>query len=100
MVDVGLFIAYILIGVCVLAAVGMPLSKAIGDPESLKKMGVGVGGVLVVFLISFFISSGENSGDVSETTAKLVGAGLTTFYILAIGAITGIVYTEIKKAAE
>lgn len=100
MVDVGLFIAYILIGVCILAAVGMPLSKAIGDPESLKKMGIGVGGVLVVFLISFFISSGENSGEVSETTAKLVGAGLTTFYILAIGAIAGIVYTEIKKAAE
>ena len=100
MVDVGLFIAYILIGVCILAAVGMPLAKAFGDPDSLKKMGRGVGAILVVFLVSFFTASGENSGDASATTAKMVGAGLTTFYILAFAAIAGIVYTEIKKAAE
>ena len=100
MVDVGLFIAYILIGVCILAAVGMPLVKAFGDPDSLKKMGIGVGALLVVFLVSFFTASGENSGDASETAAKMVGAGLTTFYILAIGAIGGIIYTEIKKVIE
>ncbi len=100
MVDVGLFISYILIGVCILTAVGMPLMKAMGDPDSLKKMGMGVGALVVVFLVAFFTANGENSGDASETTAKLVGAGLTTFYILAIAAIGGIVYTEIKKATE
>ena len=100
MVDVGLFIAYILIGVCILTAVGMPLVKAFGDPDSLKKMGMGVGALVVVFLIGYFTASGENSGDASETTAKMVGAGLTTFYVLAIAAIGGIIYSEIKKAAE
>jgi len=100
MVDVGLFIAYILIGVCVLAAVGMPLMRAMGDPESLKKMGIGVGALLVVFLISYFTASGEPVGEASATTTKLVGAGLTTFYILAIAAIAGIVYTEVTKAVE
>ena len=100
MVDVGLFLAYILVGVCILVAVGMPLAKAFGDPDSLKKMGIGVGSLVLVFLVSYFTSTGEASGDVTENTAKLVGAGLTTFYILAIAAIGGIVYTEIKKAAE
>ena len=100
MVDVGLFLAYILIGVCILAAVGMPLVKAFGDPESLKKMGMGVGALVLVFLVAFFTSGGEAQGDETATTVKLVGAGLTTFYILAIGAIVGIVITEIKKAAE
>ena len=100
MVDVGLFISYILIGICILTAVGMPLVKAFGDPDSLKKMGMGVGALVVVFLIGYFTASGENSGDASETTAKMVGAGLTTFYVLAIAAIGGIIYSEIKKAAE
>ncbi|WP_370087369.1 hypothetical protein [Ekhidna sp.] len=100
MVDVGLFISYILIGVCVLAAVGMPLMKAMGDPDSLKKMGMGVGALVVVFIVSFVLADGTPQGDASATTAKMVGAGLTTFYILAIAAIGGIVYTEIKKAAE
>lgn len=100
MVDVGLFLGYILIGVCILTAVGMPLVKAFGDPQSLKKMGMGVGFLVVVFLVSYFTSTGEAQGEVTANTAKLVGAGLTTFYILAIAAIGGIIYTEIKKATE
>ena len=101
MVDVGLFLSYILIGVCILTAVGMPLVKAFGDPDSLKKIGMGVGAsCLRYLLVSFFTSSGQAQGDVTANTAKLVGAGLTTFYILAVAAIGGIVYTEIKKAAE
>ena len=100
MVDVGLFLAYILTGLCVLVAIGMPLIKAFGDPDSLKKMGVGIGGLLVVFLVSYFTSSGEADGESSEATVKLVGAGIVTFYILAIAAVLGIVYTEIKKAFE
>jgi len=99
-VNIGLFLAYILIAVCILAAVLMPLAKAFGDPQSLKKMGLGIGGLVVVFLVSYVISSGEPMGDESATTVKLVGASLTTFYILAIGAILGIVYTEIKKAFQ
>ena len=99
MVDVGLFLSYILIGVCLLTAVGMPLVKAFGDPDSLKKMGIGIGALVLVFVVSYFTASGGDSGEASENTAKLVGAGLTTFYILAIAAIGGIVYTEIKKAA-
>jgi hypothetical protein len=100
MIDVGLFLSYILIGICVLAAVGMPLVKAFGDPQALKKIGMGIGGLLVVFIVSFFLSDGGSYDNTSETTAKMVGAGLTTMYILAILAILGIVYTEIKKATE
>ena len=97
-VNIGLFLAYILIGVCILAAVLMPLAKAFGDPQSLKKMGLGIGGLVVVFLVSYLLSGGEATDDVSASTVKLVGASLTTFYILAALAILGIVYTEIKKA--
>ena len=97
-VNIGLFLSYILIGVCILAAVLMPLAKAFGDPQSLKKMGLGIGGLVVVFLVSYLLSKGEAQGDESAATVKLVGASLTTFYILAALAILGIVYTEIKKA--
>lgn len=100
MIDVGLFLSYILVGVCALAAIGMPLVKALGDPQALKKMGMGIGGLLLVFVVSYLIADGTAYGDASDTTAKLVGAGLFTMYILAIGAILGIVITEIKKATE
>ena len=98
MVDVGLFLSYILIGLCILTAVGMPLVKAFGDPDSLKKIGLGVGGLVVVFFITYFIADGTPQGESSSTTVKMVGAGLYTFYILAFAALVGIVITEVKKA--
>ncbi len=100
MIDVGLFLSYILVGVCALAAVGMPLVKAFGDPQSLKKMGMGVGVVVVVFVISYVIADGTAYKEATAGTAKMVGAGLITMYILAILAIAGIVFTEIQKMLE
>jgi hypothetical protein len=100
MIDVGLFLSYALIGVCALAAVGMPLVKAFGDPQSLKKMGMGVGAVVVVFVISLLIADGSASENASATASKMVGAGLITMYIMAILAIGGIVFTEIQKMLE
>ncbi|MEM0938577.1 MAG: hypothetical protein AAF600_01940 [Bacteroidota bacterium] len=99
-VNIGLFLSYILIAICLITAVGMPLIKAFGDPQSLKKIGLGVGALIVVFIISYFISSGEEMGDKPAATVKIVGASLTTFYILAFAAILGIIYTEIKKVLE
>ncbi len=100
MIDVGLFLAYILAGVCALAAIGMPLVKAFGDPQSLKKIGAGVGVVLVVFIISYVIADGTAYKEYTAGTAKMVGAGLITMYILAFLAIGGIVFTEIQKIFE
>lgn len=97
MIDVGLFLAYILIGVCALTAVGMPLVKAFGDPQSLKKIGIGVGALVVVFVLAFVIADGSVYEKADASTSKRVGAGLITMYILAFLAIGGIVYTEIKK---
>lgn len=100
MIDVALFLAYALIGVCAITAVGMPLVKAFGDPQSLKKMGTGVGVVLVVFIISYVIADGTASENASAGAAKMVGAGLITMYIMAFLAIGGIVFTEIQKMLE
>jgi len=100
MIDVGLVLSYLLLGACALIAIGMPLIKAFGDPESLKKIGYGFGSLLVLFLVSYFTSSSEPMGDASVGTTKLVGAGLTMFYIVALAAVAGIIYTEIKKAIE
>ncbi len=100
MIDVGLFLSYILIGVCALTAIGMPLIKAAGDPQSLKKIGMGVGAIVVVFVIAYIIADGTVYEKASSGASKMVGAGLITMYILAFLAIGGIVYTEIQKMLE
>ena len=100
MVDLGLILAYILVGVCTLASVIMPMLKILHNPDSLKKMVVGVGVVAAIFFISFAISAGDEYEKASVGMSKLVGAGLTTMYVLAFVALAGIVFTEVKKIIE
>jgi len=95
-VDVGLFASYILIALCAIAAIIIPLVQSFGDPQTLIKSGVGVGVLLVVFLIGYILADGTSSG-ATETTSKLVGAGIISMYVLFFGAIFGIILTEVTK---
>jgi hypothetical protein len=96
LIDVGLFGSYVLILVCAIAAIGIPLVQAAGDPKSLVKSAVGVGTLLVVFLIGYLLADGNAKG-ATESTSKLVGAGIISMYVLFFGAIIGIVITEVTK---
>jgi len=98
MIDVGLFLSYILIGLCAVAAIVMPLIKALDDPQSLKKSLIGIGVLVIVMVIAYVIADGTVYEKADTATSKRVGAGLITFYILTVVAIGGIIYTEIKKA--
>jgi hypothetical protein len=96
LVDIGLWVSYLLIILCTLAAVVIPLIKSLDDPSTLIKGGIGLGALVVIFLICFAISDG-NDPDVSSTTSKMVGAGLKTMYTFVFLALGGIVYTEFAK---
>ena len=95
-IDAGLFAAYALIILCALAAVIIPLIQSFDNPKTLVKSGIGLGALVVVFLISYGVSSPEAAG-ATESTSKLVGAGIISTYIFFFGAIIGIIYTEISK---
>ena len=96
MIDLGLIAGYVLVGLCALAAVVMPLIQSLSDPKSLVKSGIGVGALLVIFLITYAMADGNSEGTTSGTS-KMVGAGLLTMYVFVFLALAGIVYTEISK---
>ncbi len=96
MIDLGLIAGYVLVGLCALAAVVMPLIQSLSDPKSLVKSGIGVGALVVIFLITYAMADGNSEGT-TEGTSKMVGAGLLTMYVFVFLALAGIVYTEISK---
>ena len=102
MVDAGLIIAYILIGLCALTAIVLPLIQAVGNPQSLKKIGISVGALVVVFVVCYFLAGESTYGnnDVTASTSKRSGAGILMFYVLLAGAVVSIVYTEISKLSK
>lgn len=100
--DIMLVGTYVLFVVAVVAAVVLPIVKSLDNPQTMVKSGIGVGALLVVFLISFLFSSGEVSViaakfDLGSTGSKLVGASIIMVYLLGLSAILGIVYTEFNK---
>ena len=102
MYTIGIPLSYILVGICVLAAIVLPLIQAIKNPKSLVKMGIVLGTLILVFGVTYALAGDSTYGNKEATagTSKLVGAGLLTFYVLLIGALLSIVYTEVTKAIK
>jgi hypothetical protein len=104
-VDAGLYTAYALLAVAVVAAVVLPLMHAGNSPGALKKGLIFIAGMVVVFIISYALAGSELTADqvakgITSTTSKLVGAGLIMFYLAAIIAVIGLIYSEINKAIK
>lgn len=102
--DFILYFGYLLFAVSVISVIVLPLVKAMDNPKTLVKSGVGVAVLFGVFLISFLVSRGDNveasiaeKFELTSTGVKVIGATLTTLYVMGIGSILGIVYTEIVK---
>ncbi len=102
-INIGLFVTYILIGIAVISVVVLPLIKALDDPKTLVGTAIGLAVLLVLFGIAYALSSDEVlpkyvAQDVGPGISKFVGGLLITMYLLFGGAIVGIVFTEISKA--
>ncbi|WP_420580666.1 hypothetical protein [Reichenbachiella sp.] len=104
-IDIALYVSYTLTILAGLAAIVFPIINSVSDPKSLTKAGAGVAGLVVVFIISYALSGSEVTASaleqgVDEGLSKFVGGLLTMMYILIIGALGGIVYTEVSKAVK
>ncbi|MBL7874205.1 MAG: hypothetical protein JNL53_00980 [Cyclobacteriaceae bacterium] len=103
--DFGLYATYIFFAVAVVAAVVLPLVSALKAPAGLVKSLASVGGLVVVFIIAYSISGSELStravaAGLTESSSKMIGAGLTLFYIVFVVAALGVVFSEINKALK
>lgn len=101
-VDPLMYIGYIVLAIVVLFVVVFVLKGIFAG--NIKKTLLSVGAFLAVVIISYVLASGSIEGlplvddaPVTESTSKWVGAGLITFYILAIAAIGSMVFSGVKK---
>ena len=105
LIDIGIYACYILLFVALIAAVVFPLLQITQNPAALVKSGIGVAGLVVLFIISYALSGSEVTAKyttmgVGEGGSKLIGAGLIMFYIILIVAIFSMIFSEISKALK
>jgi hypothetical protein len=95
---------YLLFGIAVIVAIIFPIVGMIKNFKSAKYSLIGVGALVVIYLIGLAISTDESYsiGDrvVEGSASKYSEAGLITFYTMIILAVVAIVYTEISKALK
>ena len=103
-VNVGLIVAYVLVGLGIVLAIVFPLINAISQPKLLVKAGLGLVGVIVVFGIGYALSDAGTSarfiqyGVDTPALSQGIGGALIMVYLLMGLAIVGIVVTEFSKA--
>ena len=99
----GLYAAYILLGIALVAAIVLPLIQSFSNPRALLGTLVGVVAIAILFFIGYTIAGNEvlpvyvKNNVTSEVTSKMVGGALITMYILVLLALVSIVFTEISK---
>ena len=97
-----ILLAQVILGLTVVTTLFFSLKNLASDKAKLKKSLMSIGAFLAVFLIAFFLSSGEETpmkdGEVlSATGAKLVETGIRTFYFLTIIAIGSMLFSSVKN---
>lgn len=98
----ALYIMYILLFVAIASAVILPIIKSLSEPKTLIRSGIGVGIILVLFVVCYLIADDtvlKNKAyeGISENTSKMIGASLLMLYIMFFGAIIAVVYSEVSK---
>jgi hypothetical protein len=104
LISAGLWLSYILFFAAVGAATIFPIYHIIKSPKNMARSGMGIGLMAVVFGIAYLLAGSEITtkyialGVKSEFSSKMIGAGLTMFYLIFLIAILSMIYSEISKA--
>lgn len=105
-VNAMFYIAYVLLAIPVVAVLIYSLKNLFSHPDNLKKSLILIVSFLIILGISYALSSGtdvnldkftEAGIEVTESSSKMVGAGLIAFYILAGVAIVSMLLSGVKK---
>jgi len=92
-VSYGFFLLTLLIGV------GGAIGGIITKPQGAKSVLIGIGLIIVVFIIAYALADGTDYErfKTTEALSKLTGTLLYTLYILSFGAVAAVVASWVTK---
>ena len=103
MLDFGFYLFYALLIIAVGLTIVFPIIHMLREPSMLLRSAIGLGVVVVLFVISYALADSEvnlkaAALGVTPTSSKLIGAGLILFYISLVLSVLALIYSEISKA--
>ena len=107
MIDNMMYVAYVIFAITIILVLFYVIKGLFAG--NIKKTLLSLGAFVAIVVISYILASGTNldlqpfidkGQDITETTSKNVGAGLYTFYALAVLAIATMALSGIKKLVK
>ncbi len=107
MIDNMMYVAYVIFAITIVLVLIYVIKGLFSG--NIKKTILSLGVFLAIILVSYIMASGTNLDlqpfidkglNVTETTSKNVGAGLYTFYALAVFAIAVMALSGFKKLVK
>jgi len=102
--DEGLLIyfTYLLMFIAAVLSVGFPVIFMIRNPMGTKKTLISIGGLVLVFLITYLIASDEvlpkyEKYGIVPAESKSIEMGLIATYLFGFGTIGAIIYSAVSR---
>lgn len=100
--EILIYWCYVLFGIGAATAIIFPILTMAKNPSGAKSALIGVGALVLVFVIAYLLAGDEMTPKYEKFIAgpeasKRVSTGLIAFYILAIGAIVATISSGLSK---
>jgi len=97
-----ILLAQVVLAIAVTISLGFSIKNLVSDKNKLKSSLTSIGAFMLVLVIAFLFSSGEETplqdGEVlSASGARWVETGIRTFYFLTVIAICSMAYGSVRK---
>ena len=98
-IDIFLYLTYVMVSLAIILSLGFALMFLVKNFKKAKATIFGAIGILVIFFISYAISSSEvyEKFQIDASLSKIIGGTLIMLYIVFIGTILAAVYAEVAK---
>ncbi len=99
MIDFALYLTYAMVAISILLAIGFSVWFLLKNFSNAKATLFGFAGIIIVFLMSYFISSNEvyEKFSISASLSQFIGGTLIMLYIIFFGTILTAIYAEVNK---
>lgn len=102
LIDIGLIVNYLLLGVATLVAIVLPIINLFSNPKGLIRIVIGVVVLVGLFFIAYAMSDSTVTPKmvglgVDGSGIKIISAGLIMLYLFLFGSLLAVVASEVTK---
>ncbi len=100
-VSFGIPLAYVALGIAIIAALAFPFIQMFQDLKKAKSAFFGIGALIVLFIICYVLAANEpfSIGDINISAGQMrtIEAGIYLFYFTLVGSIIAILYSTVSR---